>query len=208
MIIQDAAEVVTSSLEAETSTKPIAQEAAADAADTVPPTPSTEQPVTNAEETPVAASERLPATVYAAEAQGPTVEREAAATPAAPTVGEAPVAAAPLATEAIVLPAPAVAPEARAESELPTKVDTAEPPPAPESPAPGEPTALLATPAQQVLEAIQTSGLIMVETSRNLAPQPPPTVEANEPAPRRRRPAIVIPDEPLVMVETRKQASQ
>jgi hypothetical protein len=55
-------------------------------------------------------------------------------------------------------------------------------------------------------QTFEESGLIMVETSRDKA-QPLPQEFGNNqaaPAPRRRRAPAAIPDEPLVMVETRK----
>jgi ribonuclease E len=55
-------------------------------------------------------------------------------------------------------------------------------------------------------QTFEESGLIMVETSRDKV-QPLPQESGDSqtaPAPRRRRVAVAIPDEPLVMVETRK----
>jgi ribonuclease E len=55
-------------------------------------------------------------------------------------------------------------------------------------------------------KAIEESGLIMVETSRDKVQALPPESDGSTPerAQRRRRAAVVVADEPLVMVETRK----
>jgi hypothetical protein len=57
-----------------------------------------------------------------------------------------------------------------------------------------------------VRAAIEGSGLIMVETSREPAQALPPTTDEVAPPtqPRRRRPAVVATDEPLVMIETQR----
>jgi ribonuclease E len=64
----------------------------------------------------------------------------------------------------------------------------------------------ISTPSTTLQQSFEESGLIMVETSRDKA-QPLPQEFGNNqaaPAPRRRRAPAAIPDEPLVMVETRK----
>jgi hypothetical protein len=62
------------------------------------------------------------------------------------------------------------------------------------------------TPSITVQQSLKESGLMMVETDRDKV-QPLPLAADNSkpaPAPRRRRAPVAIPDEPLVMVETRK----
>jgi ribonuclease E len=70
--------------------------------------------------------------------------------------------------------------------------------------------AAAATPADKVQElsqALESSGLVLVETDPNqVAPGPVESIQTDMPAPRRRRPAPPAPpsDEPLVQVETGK----
>ena len=74
-----------------------------------------------------------------------------------------------------------------------------------EPPAPPQAAAEVAS-SIVIQQAVENSGLIMVETSRDKL-APPPVVAGEEAAPsrpRRRRAPVVIPDEPLVMVETHK----
>jgi len=62
------------------------------------------------------------------------------------------------------------------------------------------------TPSLAIQQAIEQSGLIMVETRQDIAAMPT-QASSEEPAatpPRRRRTVVEIPDEPLVLVETRR----
>jgi hypothetical protein len=57
--------------------------------------------------------------------------------------------------------------------------------------------------AVDISKALETSGLVMVETSGDKVKSWQPEVVISEVAPRRKRPvAVKLPDEPLVMVET------
>ena len=57
--------------------------------------------------------------------------------------------------------------------------------------------------AVDISKALETSGLVMVETSGDKVKSWQPEVVTNEIVPRRKRPvAVKLPDEPLVMVET------
>ncbi|MBK7953100.1 MAG: Rne/Rng family ribonuclease [Candidatus Accumulibacter sp.] len=141
----------------------------------------------------------------------------AGAVPAALVDAPADVAApvtvvAPLLDEEVAIAPPPVAMEVQPEVELPvgnevaTGIETAaeiDLPPPLNAAAPVEP---LAQPLPSIEEAIASSGLIMVETSKDQTRTLPPKSQASAatPPPRRRRAAVVIADEPLVMVETRK----
>ena len=79
-------------------------------------------------------------------------------------------------------------------------------PPAADALASIEPLAAIPLAPTTIQEAIAGSGLIMVETSKNQvqgSPQQSSPITASRP-PRRRRATVVVPDEPLVMIETRK----
>ena len=151
---------------------------------------------------PVVAIETAPA--IAAPAEEAAAPAAAAETVATETVADevAPAVAAP--TPLAVTPEPTLA--------APFVQPVAEEAPAIATPAPTEtPTApaaaaVAAAPAVDLGEALEQSGLVMVETSsdkvKNWQPEAAP-VEAVRP--RRTRPApVVVADEPLVMVETQK----
>jgi predicted xylose isomerase-like sugar epimerase len=61
-------------------------------------------------------------------------------------------------------------------------------------------------PAADIRHAIDASGLVMVETAPDKIQTWQPDTGRDAPAPlgRRKRATVVIPDEPLVMVETRR----
>ncbi|MFZ4536807.1 Rne/Rng family ribonuclease [Propionivibrio sp.] len=70
------------------------------------------------------------------------------------------------------------------------------------------PVAVATAPLIDIEKALESSGLVMVETSDNKVNSWQPDVPASEVAPRlprKRRAAIATPDEPLMMVETNKQ---
>jgi ribonuclease E len=135
---------------------------------------------------------------------------EPAAIPEQPSVevaAQAQPAEAPVVAEAAAVSVPQAASVATPEPEAPA-VAAVEPVVQPEPPAAEQP---IAVPAQGEAEAanvdvsssLAASGLVLVETS---ADKVRPVVVA-EPAPvqpRRRRPPVVVSDEPMVMVETRK----
>ncbi len=78
-------------------------------------------------------------------------------------------------------------------------------PPPPDALASVDPLAAIPL-APTIQKAIAGSGLIMVETSRNQdqgSPQQSSPIAASRPL-RRKRASVVVPDEPLVMIETRK----
>jgi len=59
-------------------------------------------------------------------------------------------------------------------------------------------------PSVDIDKVLEASGLVMIETSgdKSQAWQQEIVIPEHKPQPRRRRPAVVVPDEPLVMVET------
>ncbi|WP_300450390.1 Rne/Rng family ribonuclease [Accumulibacter sp.] len=79
-------------------------------------------------------------------------------------------------------------------------------PTAAESPDPVEPESVIAPPTLDIQRLIESSGLIMVETSRDQARTSAAEVLENTVAhpPRRRRSPVVVADEPLILVETQK----
>jgi ribonuclease E len=91
-------------------------------------------------------------------------------------------------------------------------VEVAEPAVVPVAPPAAElvaitPPAAEPVPVVDLDKALEESGLVMVETSSDKAKSWQPEVSASEvaPRPRRKRPvAVVVPEEPLVMVETQK----
>ena len=120
------------------------------------------------------------------------------AAPAAEALtAEVPAVAVP-AADALVVEAPT----ATASKEAAATVDQPVPPRAAE---PIEAAGNIA-PSPALQQALAGTGLIIVETSQEKAQPLPsePGDDAAAPKPRRRRAPVVIPDEPMVMVETRK----
>lgn len=145
-----------------------------------------------------ATAETVPATIVdqpAADDTPPEVPEVVAApvfASTSATVQAEDTAVAVVPTPATVADTVAIAPEAVVD--LPTP-DWA--PSAPITPAASS------APALTIEQAIEGSGLVMVETSSGQAHGWQPEAVA-APQPRRRRAAVVVADEPLVMVETRK----
>ena len=130
------------------------------------------------------------------------------------SVMAAPAAATPVAAIAITEPPPAEsAPEGTAESLAVAASSDGEAATVADETAPAtavEPDVAAGSGVPiDIPQALEDSGLIMVETKRPAALQATPTTAAEEgrgtPRPvRRRRPPVVIADEPMVMVETHK----
>jgi ribonuclease E len=172
---------------------------------------SVELPAVIAESVPTAATPAPADEVHAALADAdpaplavPPAESDTPATPAmAVFVEPAGAAATPPATPTV---AESPLPETSAVSTSSTTaaaldhVSPADDVPEPVAPAPAT------TPSLAIQQAIEQSGLIMVETRRDIAAMPT-QASSEEPAatpPRRRRTVVEIPDEPLVLVETRR----
>jgi len=101
-------------------------------------------------------------------------------------------------------PAPAPVPLSRAE--FPAEQEAiAMPSPAAAETAPEAPAPVIAAPPKVDIQvALEASGLILVETSRDKAATLPAAPESEIRLGRKPRPASVIPQEPMVQVETRK----
>ena len=91
--------------------------------------------------------------------------------------------------------------------EIPLVVET---PPPPASPAEKTEPLLLQAPAPlpaltNIAQSLESSGLVMVETSSDKIQSWQPEAQVTEPAPRprRRRPSVAVSDEPMVMIETK-----
>ncbi|SBT06049.1 fused ribonucleaseE: endoribonuclease; RNA-binding protein; RNA degradosome binding protein [Candidatus Accumulibacter aalborgensis] len=151
---------------------------------TVAAVPATTVDQRTADDTPPKVPEAVAAAAAISASATDRAEDEAAAVVQTPATVEDPVTnPVAIAPEAVVdLPAPDSAPSA---------------PIAPIAPAASS------APALTIEQAIEGSGLVMVETSSDEASGWQPEAVA-APQPRRRRAAVVVADEPLVMVETRK----
>ncbi|MFZ2855647.1 MAG: Rne/Rng family ribonuclease [Rhodocyclaceae bacterium] len=149
----------------------------------------TAMPENTVAEQPALAEETRPAAVAATvEAPAPVAETEVPPTEAV---------AAPLVIE------PAV--QAASEVLTPLAVETATEAATPTEPAPQAPVAVVA--AVSIDQALEESGLVMVETSSEKVQSLQADMVASEtpPRPRRKRPVpVVVSDEPLMMVETQK----
>ncbi|HRF12424.1 MAG TPA: Rne/Rng family ribonuclease, partial [Candidatus Accumulibacter phosphatis] len=181
--------------------------------------PDTAQPSAPLAETPPAIAETVSAPVASREA--PIAEAVPAALVDVPGTGEAPanvespmVAVVPATLEAAAVVATPAASEVQPVVVAPLGIEAPsvslaaaniDLPPAADALASVEPLAAIPL-APTIQEAIAGSGLIMVETSKNQvqgSPQQSSPITASRP-PRRRRASVVVPDEPLVMIETRK----
>ena len=105
---------------------------------------------------------------------------------------QAEVEIAPEAANAAQEPAPVVAEELAA----PATVQ-------PEPPVATEPIAVPAAVPANLSETLEASGLVLVETASDKI-RPVVVAEPVPVQPRRRKPAVVVSDEPMVMVETNK----
>lgn len=154
-----------------------------------------------------ARADALPTTTIAVEqatavhTEPPVAIETASLEPASPTIPE------PVAAETAVVPEPAVVEEVQAAAAASTEAEISASAPAivavePEVVAP----ATIATaPIANLEEALETSGLIMVETSGDKVKAWQPEETPRAATPRRRRPvAVAMQNEPLVMVETNK----
>ena len=147
-----------------------------------------------------------PVVVAAVETVAPTVAVVESGAEVAPAVEEAPAAAveaAPQVEAAIPEAAPVVAVE---EVVAPVEEQVIPTPPRAVEPI-AVPPAEIKPVVANIDQALEASGLVMVETSADKARQVQAAVVENEaPRPRRTRPApVVISDEPLVLVETRNK---
>ena len=110
--------------------------------------------------------------------------------------------------EPAAAPAPVVAETRFVAADIPADEAVATSTPAEETPAPiaAPPAPPLAEEAIDIDKALETSGLVMIETSSERTQEwQPETVEEPAPRPRRRRAApAAAAEEPLVMVETRQ----
>ena len=167
-------------------------------------------PAGEATELAVAAEAREPvAASVVAEAGQPCASPEPAATslstpqPAPENIVEPPEETPPAEVEAAASAEPAVASEAQPAAGPDLAPEAIEPPAEPFSPAVPQ----ASVPAPEIEQALETSGLVMVETSSDKARSwQPETVENTPPRPARRKrtAAVATADEPLVMVETSK----
>ena len=172
---------------------------------------SVELPAVIAESVPTAATPAPADEVHAALADAdpaplavPPAESDTPATPAMAVVVEpAGAAATPPATPTVAespLPETSTVSTSSTTAAALDNVAPADDVPDPVAPAPAT------TPSLAIQQAIEQSGLIMVETRRDIAAMPT-QASSEEPAatpPRRRRTVVEIPDEPLVLVETRR----
>jgi ribonuclease E len=176
---------------------------------------SVEPPAVIAESVPTAATPAPADDVHTAPADAapaplavPPAESDASDAPATPAMAvlvepagaTATPPATPTAAESPLPEAGAASPSSTAAAAL-DKASPADDVPEPVAPAPAT------TPSLALQQAIEQSGLIMVETRRDIAVALT-SAPGEEPAvtlpPRRRRTAVEIPDEPLVLVETRR----
>jgi ribonuclease E len=130
----------------------------------------------------------------AASAASPTAApvEAAAVTPAPTDVAEVATA------EVSEAPAVATSPVAAA-SEAVTEATPVAP-----APAASVPAASVAVPID-IEKVLEKSGLVMIETTSEKMQAWQPEVSETRPAPRRRKPPVVVVDEPLVMVETQNR---
>ena len=150
----------------------------------------------------------------ASETTTPAPLAEAVSTTASPETAEAatPASASAVEVEVPAEPAPAVTAEENVAEAAPVAapVETPPAPPVSSTAETAEPLLLQAPPAVPALvditRSLESSGLVMVETSsakiEAWQPEEAPAAEA-APRPRRRRPSVVVSDEPMVMVETK-----
>ena len=174
-----------------------------------------ENAVVVAEENSVPAADIAPTEVVmtAAPAAAATIVAEAPVQQAASVVETAPVAPAEAAPETVPVAAPVVqavaeiTPEAAsvAQEAVPVVAEEVAAPATvqPEPPVAAEPIAVPVTTPVNLSETLEASGLVLVETASDKI-RPVVVAEPVPMQPRRRKPAVVVSDEPMVMVETNK----
>ena len=85
-----------------------------------------------------------------------------------------------------------------------TPVETVQIAPAPAPVAAPAPTPV-ATPKENLVPDLAQAGLVMIETAADKAQSVEPVITPNQPLGRKPKPVVVIPDEPLQLVETRNE---
>ena len=178
----------------------------------------TTQPATAVAGIPRAIAEIFPTAVASSEAPCPVAVPAALVVDATdagdtPATVEIAATAVDLKTAAFVtippmadIPSSVVAPPGvESQAEVLAAADIDPSPPLPEAVEPVEPPVTLPI-APSIQQVIAGSGLIMIETRRDQVQASSPESDpiATPRPPRRRRVSVVIPDEPLVMIETRK----